>query len=180
MERVGEGRKVVGHWSWNDSPFAKTKEFNGLAIMMALINNWDLKKSNNAIVQDGKEYHYLVSDLGSTFGNSGNWTRSNGNLIAYRESKLILRVSEESVDLRLPTRPRLLYLIAFPFYIQRTHLSKLTDNLHHSDFEWIDRLLSQLSPRQLADAFRASGFSPEEAEGFTQEVRKRIEELQRL
>src|SRR5215203_6256489 len=32
-----------GRWSWLDNPFSGTNELQGLKIMMALINNWDLK-----------------------------------------------------------------------------------------------------------------------------------------
>ena len=37
-------------WSWYDNPFVGTREFNGLRVMMALINNWDLKDVNNRAV----------------------------------------------------------------------------------------------------------------------------------
>src|SRR5678815_1524681 len=36
-------------WSWFDNSFIGTREFNGLRVMMALINNWDLKDVNNAV-----------------------------------------------------------------------------------------------------------------------------------
>ena len=35
-------------WDWYDNPFVGTREFNGLRVMMALVNNWDLKDVNNA------------------------------------------------------------------------------------------------------------------------------------
>ena len=40
---------------------------------MALINNWDLKEVNNAIYEEkGEGPRYVVSDLGATFGETGN------------------------------------------------------------------------------------------------------------
>ena len=40
---------------------------------MALINNWDLKEINNAIYDEkGQGPRYVVSDLGATFGETGN------------------------------------------------------------------------------------------------------------
>ncbi|HKX84825.1 MAG TPA: hypothetical protein VJL58_11435, partial [Pyrinomonadaceae bacterium] len=42
-------------WMWTDNPFVGTKELDGLKIMMAMFNNWDLKDDNTAIlvVADG-------------------------------------------------------------------------------------------------------------------------------
>src|ERR1051326_3012470 len=45
-----EGEKTVGNWSWKENPFFRTKEFGGLLVMMALLNNWDLKDENNKIL----------------------------------------------------------------------------------------------------------------------------------
>ena len=41
------GKTESSTWSWYDNPLAGTQEFNGLRVMMALINNWDLKAVNN-------------------------------------------------------------------------------------------------------------------------------------
>ena len=49
LERKVKGEKKTGNWSWFKNPLTGTKELNGLRIMMALINNWDLKEINNAI-----------------------------------------------------------------------------------------------------------------------------------
>ena len=42
LERAGR-REESNTWSWYDNPFIGTREFNGLRVMMGLINNWDLK-----------------------------------------------------------------------------------------------------------------------------------------
>src|SRR5215218_4773934 len=64
----------VGEWQWTRNPFTSTPEYQGLKIMMALINNWDLKDSNNVIVQTrtngNDELRYVISDLGATFGHA--------------------------------------------------------------------------------------------------------------
>ena len=46
LERETEGEES-STWSWYDNPFIGTREFNGLRVMMALVNNWDLKDVNN-------------------------------------------------------------------------------------------------------------------------------------
>src|SRR5512134_1665095 len=42
--------KRLEEWKWKKNPFVGTPEFQGLKIMMALLNNWDLKDSNNQII----------------------------------------------------------------------------------------------------------------------------------
>ena len=44
-----EDEKKIGTWRWRNNPFAGTRELDGLRVMMAVINNWDLKDKNNAI-----------------------------------------------------------------------------------------------------------------------------------
>ena len=73
-KRNSEGEKKIGTWQWRHNPFTGTRELNGLRVMMALINNWDLKDENNAGLP-GKEFRgrrgpliYMVSDLGASFG----------------------------------------------------------------------------------------------------------------
>src|SRR4051812_42772342 len=62
--------KRSGVWRWADNPFKGTRELQGLKIMMALFENWDLKDDNNRILavagDGGTELHYVVSDLGAT------------------------------------------------------------------------------------------------------------------
>ena len=49
LERQGGGGEEAATWSWHDNPFVGTREFNGLRVMMALLNNWDLKDVNNRV-----------------------------------------------------------------------------------------------------------------------------------
>ena len=39
----------IGQWSWTDNPFVGTRELNGLVAVNLLLNNWDLKTSNNRL-----------------------------------------------------------------------------------------------------------------------------------
>src|SRR5205085_5355532 len=49
VERESKGEKKIDNWQWMENPFLDRRELNGLKVMMALINNWDLKDINNAI-----------------------------------------------------------------------------------------------------------------------------------
>jgi hypothetical protein len=96
----------MGNWEWDDNPFVGTKELNGLRVMMALMNNWDLKTDNNTILEiGGRELRYLVSDLGGTFGKTGSsFTRSKGDMKDYAQSGFIKEISRVKVDFVLKSR----------------------------------------------------------------------------
>jgi hypothetical protein len=49
LKRSPKGQKKLTTWAWFDNPFRGSRELNGLRVMMALINNWDLKTVNNKI-----------------------------------------------------------------------------------------------------------------------------------
>jgi hypothetical protein len=55
FKRRDDGYKEAGIWSWHSNPFSGTRELQGLKVLMALINNWDLKEDNNKIIQPSKK-----------------------------------------------------------------------------------------------------------------------------
>jgi hypothetical protein len=180
--RLERTAKKVDDWSWFDNPFVGTKEFNGLRVMMALLNNWDLKQENNAIYDlGGRERRYLVSDLGDTFGKTGgDWARSQGNLHDYLESKFINDVTPTTVDLVMHSRPPLLYAVAVPYYLNRTRMTKVAEDIPQTHARWIGQWLARLSNQQIRDAFRAAGYAPQEAKVYARKVRERISLLNGL
>jgi hypothetical protein len=182
LEREYKGMKKIGTWSWYDNPFLHTKEFNGLRVMMALINNWDLKESNNGIYQvPGGELRYLVTDLGATFGKTGgDWTRSKNDLEDYLASDFIDEVEPTRVDLNINSRPPALYAVAYPYYSKRTRMEKVGNDIPRAHARWIGRMLAQLSASQISDAFRGSGYKPYEVSAYSRKVQERIRQLNRL
>jgi len=183
LERREHGEKKVGNWQWSDNPYLNTRELNGLRVLMALLNNWDLKTSNNKIYEekDG-DLRYVVSDLGASFGRTGAiTTRSKGKLKDYRKDPFIQRQSDETVDFVMRTRPS---PITKPFrrryYKEKAQIAEITKNVPLVDAEWIGSQLSQLSTEQIHSALCASGFLPEEVEGYTEVIQKRIAELNSL
>ena len=182
LERVDKSLKKVDDWSWFDNPFVGSKQFNGLRVMMALMNNWDLKKVNNSIYEvEGREHRYVVSDLGATFGKTGgDWTRSKGRLDDYLASRFIDEIEPAKVDLVLHSRPPILYAAAVPYYLQRTKMSQVAKDIPRAHARWIGSLLVQLSDRQLRDAFLGAGHSPAESRAYSAKVRERISQLVRF
>ncbi len=185
LKRHVKGEKKIGIWHWKHNPFTGTRKFNGLRVMMAIMNNWDLKDENNAVYSDSDSSQeiYLVSDLGATFGTTGygwNQAKAKGNLKSYSHSKFISKVTPEFVDFNVPTRPALIRFFDFPSLIHRLGMRWTGKHISRADARWVGSLLAQLSPEQIRDAFRSAGYAPQEVEGFSKVVEKRIAELNQL
>ncbi len=183
LKRQGKFSKRIANWNWFDNPFVNTKEFNGLRVMMALLNNWDLRTINNKVYNpDDKERRFVVADLGASFGATGGpTTRSKGVLKDYRNAKFIEHSDAGFVDFVMATRP--IPLIA-PFapknYEMRSRIEDITKHIPVDDARWVSQQLSQLTPQQIRDAFRTAGYSPDEVEGYAQAVEARIAALNAL
>jgi len=169
LKRHLKDEKKIGFWSWEKDPFTGTREWYGLRVLMAVINNWDLKDSNTSIYQvggDRPEQLYMVSDLGSSFGTTGlSWTLR-GNLKAYSRSKWIKHISPQFIDFNVPSWPALNRWIGRRIPIAHAR--------------WIGHLLAHLSRDQIRDAFRAAGYSSQEVEEGSEVVERRIGELDKL
>ena len=102
-------------WSWYKNPFVGTREFNGLRVMMALINNWDLKEVNNRASETAAGMRYEITDLGASFGRTGNIvTRSKSISKDYAETRFIDKVTPTSVDFVLQSLPFFPWLCTCP------------------------------------------------------------------
>ena len=180
LERMHKDREV-GTWSWFDNPFIGTKQFDGLRVLVVMMNGWDLKESNNRVEKLGQQHRYVVADLGATFGKSGsNWSRSKSDLEDYLESKFIDDIEGSNVDLKLKTRPPAPYVFSFPYYAERTKMAKIAQDIPRAHARWIGSWLARLSDRQIADAFRAAGYETAIAEAYMRKVRSRIVVLTKL
>jgi hypothetical protein len=168
-----EGFKNVGNWSWKDNPFRWTKELQGLVVMMALLNNWDLKEANNKIfyvpASDGGrgELRYMVTDLGASFGK----VKVNAPVL-WR----IMRSRNDPQDYAgAPFLEDVKGGQVYLFYTGKQE--ELFDDIRTGEARWIGGLLSKLTDRQIGDAFRAANYTPEEVRLLSGAVRARINEL---
>jgi hypothetical protein len=168
-------------WSWYKNPFVGTRQFNGLRVMMALINNWDLKEVNNRASETASGVRYELTDLGASFGRTGNIvTRSKSTSKDYAETKFIDKVTPTVVDFVLQSRPFFALAVHVPNYRTRTRMESIVKGIPIADARWIGDRLGQLSAVQITDCFRASGFAPADVEAYTQAVMQRIAALQAL
>jgi hypothetical protein len=182
LEPVRRPEEFIGNWSWSDTHFTGAKEMSGLRIMMAMINNWDLKSANNAIYAvKGEPPRYVVSDLGASFGKTGGiGSRTKSDLEHYAKSKFIDETDSEEVDLKIKSRPFFLLAVDPYHYNKLTAREKVARDIPRADARWLGGLLARLSIEQIRDAFRAAGYSPAEVEGFANVVAGRIEQLKGL
>ena len=162
----------VEDWKWKKNPFVGSPELQGLKIMMALMNNWDMKDSNNRIVyvKDGNNnLQYIISDLGATFGHASTtpffWriTRSRNNPTKYAKAKFLETVKGDRVKLHYGGKNKGLF-----------------KNITVQDAEWLATLLAQLNDNQIRDAFRAANYTPGQINLLASAVRNRSNELLNL
>lgn len=181
LERKPKDRKKLGDWDWFHNPFVGTKELNGLRVMMALVNNWDLKAINNSIYAVEGERWYLVSDVGASFGKTGDsLSRSKSVYKDYIDSKFVDKVKDDRVDFVMHSRPFIATAVNVGNYETRSHMEAVTKNIPREDAKWLGQRLAQLSESQIKDCFRAAGYPPDEVDGYSREVQKRIAELNAL
>jgi hypothetical protein len=171
FEARPEGVKRLDEWMWSNNPFVGTKELKGLIIMMALINNWDLKDSNNKVIYvpasltgGEDELQYILSDLGATFGKTGGFiSRSRNAPKDYAKAKFVTGVQGNTVKFNYGGKNK-----------------ALMEGITVEDAKWVGGLLSKLSDKQIADTFRAGNFSPDEVQMLADAVRQRISQLNSL
>jgi len=156
-----------GEWSWRKNPFLDTQPFAGLAVLMVMVNNWDIKTAQNAlyvVAQDGVEmgHHYVVRDVGAAFGRTA-WASmgTKDDPEEFEKETFIDRVEGNRV------------LFHYKGAIMEPHL---LDGITPADVRWICGLMARLTDQQLSDAFRAGGFSDAEASRHIKRLKEKIQE----
>ena len=201
-----EGSEVVGarfeprrkeikrgsEWDWDNNPFARTRELNGLKVLMVLLNNFDARKANNRILYARNprnrrmEAQYVVTDLGATLGKADGLggTRTKNNLKDFLSTRFVTGVEEDgSVEFDYDTRPTKLGIITVfypPYYRGEVKKEKSMRRIPDVHARWIGHLLKQLTDEQLRDAFRAANYDEGTMEGYVRSLRERINQLTRL
>jgi hypothetical protein len=178
-------------WEWDKNPFAGTRELNGLKVLMMMLNNYDARKENNRVLlvrgpgRNRVEARYVVTDLGATLGRDDGLggKRSKNDLDDFVSTRFVRGVKKGEVEFDYDTRPRRwghVTVLYPPYYAGEAKKERDMRGIPVEHARWIGGLLSQLTSKQLHDAFRAAGYDRQTAEGFVQELRRRITQLTRL
>ena len=152
-----------GEWSWSDNPFKGTRELNGLVVANLLINNWDLKPSNNKIVTvpsiTGIQRWFIAQDIGASFGKTG-WPIGTRNSVEdYESQDFIVGVQDGRVQ----------------FDYQARH-KELLEDITPADVIWVSQLFARITDQQLADAFLAAAMPAELSERYIRKIKSKIHE----
>jgi hypothetical protein len=177
FEARPENVKRFDEWRWVSNPFSGKRELQGLKIMMALVENWDLKDDNNRVLAvsgpTGTELHYIVSDLGATIGKTGGQT---GPISFIRQVKGTRNEPEDFVADKFIDGVEAGH-VKFNFSGKNSELMR---DVTVEDARWLGGILSRLTDKQLEDAFRAANYNPEDVRRLAASVRERINQLNGL
>lgn len=161
-------------WAWDQNPFVGTPELNGLKVLMMLLSNWDDKDArdansrgtNTAIYQQDNLLYYFIDDWGGAMGHWGKYfTRSKWNADSF------VKQSPDFVAMKDGN-------LRWGYSGQHTNL--LTRNIQPSDISWLMQYLGKVTDDQLRTGLATSGATPEETQAYTQALRTRIQELQKI
>jgi hypothetical protein len=165
MEARPEEIKRNGNWMWENNPFIGKPAFQGLKILMVMLNNWDMKDDNNEILvlkaDTAAPQRYIISDLGATFGKTGGIiSRSRNKPSDYAKNVFIEKVTGDN--------------IVFDY---GGKMGKVFDGITKTDARWLNKLLQRLSDEQIRDAFRSANYSAADVESLTTAFKNRRDAL---
>jgi hypothetical protein len=165
----------LDEWKWRDNPFVGTNELQGLKIMMVFLTNWDLLDLQNKVLRvnnNGRvEHHFVISDLGATFGKLGNNNlpfffrlgRKTNDPGTWYEAGFVSGVKNGKIDFDFKGKGR-----------------SLMEDITVEHGRWLATRLAQLSDKQLEDAFKAANYSADEIKLLRDGVRERTAELDKV
>jgi hypothetical protein len=164
------GLKSLGPWSWQGNPFVGTREYNGLLVLMMVLNSTDLKNDNNELYEtsgsstrDGASRWFVVKDLGASLGETGRMDPRRGDITSFEREPFITGVDEGRVR-----------------FGYRGRHQELLERIGPEDVVWTCERLQKLTDRQWRDAFRAGNFSEDVTGRYVARIRQKIDEGMKL
>jgi hypothetical protein len=156
--------KDVGEWSWQENPFIGKPEFNGLLTILMMLNDTDLKNSNNTLYEVRKgdliEQWYVTRDVGAALGDTNAFAPFKGRPDAFERTPFILGATNGHVD----------------FAYKGLYKNLVRERITPEEVAWASNLLGQLTDKQWQDAFRAGGYEADDANRFIRKLRAKIDE----
>jgi hypothetical protein len=84
------------------------------------------------------------------------------------------------VDFGVPGAPSLPIVFNPAQFVKRQDLTWIGHHIPRADARWMGEELSHLTAKQIEEAFRAGGYTAEEANEYTTVVQDRIAQLRKL
>ncbi len=155
----------VGRWQWADNPFVGTLPYQGLLVILVLLNSADLKDSNNTLYEiaspaDGARRWYVVRDLGTSLGATNRHNPKPNDPSAFERRRFVTGIRDGYVE--------------FDDY-HAVH-NEIVRRIAPADVRWGSALLARLTDRQWRQAFLAAGYDPSTADRYLLRIRQKIEE----
>lgn len=157
--------KEKGDWSWQQNPFVGTQPYNGLLVLLDLVNSTDLKNSNNSIYvlkqpREGAKKWYVVRDIGAGLGETGRMSPRKNDVDLFARDRFIDSVSGG--------------FVAFTY--DGFHQELFRDRISTADVHWACNLAARITDAQWRAMFRAVDYDEPTAARFIQTIKKRIEQ----
>jgi hypothetical protein len=156
--------KDEGAWAWDENPFINSKPYQGLLVILTMLNSTDMKNSNNTLYQrqngDLVEQWYVVRDVGAALGDFDRFTPRKNNIAAFEKAAYINGVENGHVQ----------------FAYKGWYTPFIEDRISPADVVWASNLLGRLSDKQWNDAFRAAGYEPAEASRFIAKIKQKVKD----
>jgi hypothetical protein len=158
--------KSVGEWSWQKNPFVDTRPYNGLLVLMMLLNSSDLKNQNNEIYEftggarEQASRWYVLKDLGASLGETGRFDPLRGNIDAFERERFITGVKDNG-------------RVEFAY---RGRHQELLGRITVDDVRWMCERVQRIGDRQWRDAFRAGNFDESLIARYVARIREKADE----
>jgi hypothetical protein len=159
--RLGSDHDTDGDWSWTENPFLGTRQLKGLVVANLIINNWDLKPSQNRIFTEVRNPSrwFVVQDLGASFGKTAWPVGNRNNIDDFESQKLVLGVDNGRVQFDYHARHR-----------------ELLQDISPADVVWVCRLFDRITDKQWADLFAGAAIAPEIGVRYTRKIKSKVQE----
>jgi hypothetical protein len=159
--RLSSDHDAIAPWSWTDNPFLGTRELRGLVVVNLILNNWDLKASQNRIysVPGTPNRWFVVQDVGAALGKTGWPVGSKLNVEDFESQNLIARVDNGRVKFDYHARHR-----------------ELMADITPADVAWVCALLDQITDKQWDALFAHVGLPGQTSERYIRKIKSKIAE----
>ncbi len=156
------------YWAWRDNPFVGTRPFNGLLVVLLMLNSTDLKDDNNSIYEITRQFPpggprvkrwFVVRDLGAALGETGKLFPRRNWIEGFEKEEFIAGFKDGRIE--------------FAFTGRHQELLKM---ITPADLRWAATRMQQFTDAQWRDAFRAANYSDEIRDRYLRKIRQKIEE----
>ncbi len=163
----------AGEWSWYENVFINTPQFRGLVAAQLILNNWDLKTTNNRLYKAKTpgakpQQFFMVRDVGASLGlakqspifnmlgTPGN-QGSKGDIDDFERQGFIKKVDGDKVT-----------------FDYRGMNQALVDRVTVPDVIWACEQLAKLPDGHWQAAFKAGAFPQDIADRYIKKIKEKI------